>query len=217
MPHDSRSRERDEIGKSKEETAETRGRIVESAAAEFRRNGIHGTDLDDFMAAAGLTRGGFYCHFESKDHVVKVACAFAFDTKLACMQTAILQSDKGEGVWAAAEEHLSTFQRDNPANSCPLAVLGSELARSDEATRKVATAAFFAESLEGNSSKEKRRRALAAVSDLIGALTIARVVPDRPLSDEILKELKLAVANCYERDALPSPRRGRRRRPVAGV
>ena len=59
-----------QMKRSKQETAETRKRIVETAATEFRRNGIDGTGLADLMGVAGLTHGGFYRHFESKDHVV---------------------------------------------------------------------------------------------------------------------------------------------------
>jgi TetR/AcrR family transcriptional regulator, transcriptional repressor for nem operon len=65
--------------KSKLEAAETRRRIVKTAAAEFRRNGIHATGLSDVMAAAGLTHGGFYRHFDSKDELVAEACAAAME------------------------------------------------------------------------------------------------------------------------------------------
>ena len=65
--------------KSKLEAAETRRRIVKTASAEFRRNGIHATGLSDVMAAAGLTHGGFYRHFDSKDDLVAEACAAAME------------------------------------------------------------------------------------------------------------------------------------------
>ena len=65
--------------KSKLEAAETRRRIVKTAAAEFRRNGIHDTGLSGVMAAAGLTHGGFYRHFDSKDQLVAEACAAAME------------------------------------------------------------------------------------------------------------------------------------------
>ena len=68
--------------KSKQEAAETRRRIVK-AAAKFRLNGIGGTGLSDLMAAAGLTHGGFYRHFESKDQLVAEACAAATESAIA--------------------------------------------------------------------------------------------------------------------------------------
>src|ERR1700740_58096 len=66
-----------EMRKSKQEAVETRRRIVKAAAAKFRQNGIGGTGLSDLMAAAGLTHGGFYRHFDSKDQIVAEACAAA--------------------------------------------------------------------------------------------------------------------------------------------
>ena len=65
--------------KSRQETSETRQRIVEAASVEFRKNGIGGTGLSGLMTAAGLTHGGFYRHFQSKDQVVAEACGEAVD------------------------------------------------------------------------------------------------------------------------------------------
>ena len=121
--------------KSKAEAAETRKRIVAAAAAEFRKNGIVATGLADLMKAAGLTHGGFYKHFESKDQLVAEACAEAgreLSEKVAA------NTAKGSAV----SSYLSTRHRDNPADGCPLAALGPELARCDEKTRAVATAGF---------------------------------------------------------------------------
>ena len=124
--------------KSREEAAQTRKRIVEAASCEFRKNGIVATGLNDLMKAAGLTHGGFYKHFESKDQLVAEACAEA-------VETAILESLAGaasEGAGFAAA-YLSTGHRDSPATGCPLSAIGSELARSDEKTRAAATAGFL--------------------------------------------------------------------------
>jgi TetR/AcrR family transcriptional regulator, transcriptional repressor for nem operon len=71
------------VKRSKAEAAETRRRIVETAAREFRRNGIHATGLADLMAGAGLTQGGFYRHFQSKDQLVAEACAAAMNSIVA--------------------------------------------------------------------------------------------------------------------------------------
>src|SRR5271169_640265 len=82
--HNLLRRKRVTMRKSREETAQTRARIVSAAAAEFRRNGIVATGLNDLMGAAGLTHGGFYKHFESKDQLVRESCIEA-------VQTAILE------------------------------------------------------------------------------------------------------------------------------
>src|SRR5258707_7231815 len=98
--------------KSKQETALTRERIVKAAAAEFRQHGIVATGLNDLMSAAGLTHGGFYKHFESKDQLVAEACAEAVETILEMLAAA---SEKG----GAAAAYLSTDHRDHPATGCP--------------------------------------------------------------------------------------------------
>src|SRR5271155_177425 len=124
--------------KSREEAAQTRKRIVSAAAAEFRRNGVVATGLNELMGAAGLTHGGFYKHFESKDQLVAEAYAEAVET--ACRERLAAAVSKGAGAAAA---YLSTDHRDNPATGCPLSAIGSELARSDGKTRAAATAGFL--------------------------------------------------------------------------
>jgi TetR/AcrR family transcriptional regulator, transcriptional repressor for nem operon len=175
--------------KSREEAAQTRKRIVTAASEEFRKNGIVATGLSDLMSTAGLTHGGFYKHFGSKDQLVAEACAEAVKTILEKLAAA--SSEKG----GAAAAYLSTDHRDNPATGCPLSAIGSELARSDERTRAAATAGFLklVEIMAGQFGKippaAARRRALVAGSTMIGALTMSRVVSDPELSAEILEEV----------------------------
>src|ERR1700738_4699391 len=110
--------------KSKLESAETRRRIVRTAAAEFRRNGINGTGLSDLMAAAGLTHGGFYRHFGSKDQLVAEACAAATEAVLETMKAAAThRTANNNGLQAIVEGYLSTEHRDNPSEGCPFAGL----------------------------------------------------------------------------------------------
>src|ERR1700712_2144031 len=106
--------------KSREEAAQTRKRIVTVAAGEFRKKGIVATGLNDLMKVAGLTHGGFYKHFESKDQLVAEACAEAVEAIIGVM------ADQPT-VNAAVATYLSTRHRDNPASGCPLAAIGSEL------------------------------------------------------------------------------------------
>jgi TetR/AcrR family transcriptional regulator, transcriptional repressor for nem operon len=168
--------------KSREEAAETRKRIVQAAAREFREKGIVASGLADLMKAAGLTHGGFYKHFASKDQLVAEATVAAMDSileELAAHPT----------VGAAVAGYLSPRHRDNPASGCPLAALGAELARSDETARAAATAGFvrLVDILAGNArTADVRRRALVAAVTMIGAVTMSRVVGDPKLSAEIL-------------------------------
>ena len=181
--------------KSREEAAQTRKRIVTAASEEFRKNGIVATGLNDLMSAAGLTHGGFYKHFESKDQLVAEACAEAVETAI-CESLAAAACEK-EGAAAA---YLSTGHRDNPATGCPLSAIGSELARSDEKTRAAATAGFLklVKIMAGQFGKlpraAARRRGLVAASTMIGALTMSRIVTDPELSAEILKEAERNLA-----------------------
>lgn len=177
--------------KSKDEAALTRKRIVTAAAAEFRKSGIVATGLNDLMKAAGLTHGGFYKHFESKDQLVAEACAEAVEALIAKVTIA------GSGrPGMAAATYLSTDHRDNPSEGCPLAAIGSELSRCDEKTRDLATIGFLkvvdimAAQFGTAKTAEARRKALIAVSSMIGALTMSRIVTDPELSAEILREVK---------------------------
>ena len=164
--------------KSREEAAETRQRIVRAAARKFREQGIVATGLADLMKAAGLTHGGFYKHFESKDQLVAEACAAAFEGMAAHPTTS-----------AVVAAYLSAGHRDNPASGCPLAALGGELARSNKKARAAATAGFvrLVDILAGKAATaDARRRALVAAATMIGAVTMARVVTQPGLSGEIL-------------------------------
>ena len=176
--------------KSKEAAAETRKRIVRAAARQFRENGIVATGLADLMKAAGLTHGGFYKHFASKDQLVAEATALAVDTLLEGM--AAHPTVKG-----AVAAYLSARHRDNPASGCPLAALGGELSRSDRKTRDAATEGFvrLVEILAGKAgTADARRRALAAAATMIGAMTMSRLVTDAKLSDEILRAAEKSLA-----------------------
>src|SRR5690349_6944116 len=125
--------------KSKSEAAETRRKIVKTAAAEFRQNGINGTGLSELMAAAGLTHGGFYRHFESKDQLIAEACASAIESATETAWVPLLQQSRRNGLDAFVAKYLSEDHRDDQRGGCPFAALGSELARSDKDTRAVVT------------------------------------------------------------------------------
>lgn len=182
--------------KSKAETAETRHRIVESAAQEVRRNGINATGLADVMAAAGLTHGGFYRHFQSKDQLVAEACAVAMESIVAKAKAAACQGDGKAGLEAIIESYLATNHRDDRSGGCPLAGLGSELARADDETRAAISAGFlrFVELLTKHARHRKREQAksdaLFTLSAMVGAVTLSRITTDPDLSKAILSGTK---------------------------
>jgi len=187
--------------KSKQEAAATRQRIIKAAAAAFRKNGIAGTGLSDLMAAASLTHGGFYRHFDSKDQIVAEACTAAVDSLVDQLAAAASGKSPQRGLKTIVEKYLSAAHRDEPANGCPLAALGSELARGDDRTRAAATQAFLmlvgviAAQFGKTRPDVARRRALVAAATMIGALTMSRIVTDSELSASILREAAEQLVN----------------------
>ena len=180
--------------KSREEAAETRKRIVNAAASEFREKGIVATGLADLMKAAGMTHGGFYKHFESKEQVVEEALAFASESLFEIAKGATLTARGNRGLQALLAQYLSVEHRDHAALGCPYSALGCEVARSSDSVREVMTAGFLktvdliAGQLEGMSPAAAKKEALWIFSAMIGALSMARMVNDPNLSAAILRE-----------------------------
>jgi TetR/AcrR family transcriptional regulator, transcriptional repressor for nem operon len=184
--------------KSREEAAQTRQRIVETAALEFRRGGIVSTGVADVMAAAGLTQGGFYRHFESKDALVKESLANALDSLTASIEGSMANRPGRAGVLAAIEDYLSADHRDNPS-SCPFVSFGSELARESQSVRDEATNGLsrlvnaLARNLTGVSPASAKKESLVILSTMIGAMTVARLVSDKELSAALLTQAKKSL------------------------
>src|SRR5262245_11456085 len=177
--------------KSREETARTRERIIAAASAEFREHGIVATGLADLMKAAGLSHGGFYKHFNSKDELVKEVAAASISSGTARMKA---NADKGpgrKGLRAVVESYLSPDHRDRPRDGCPFASLGVELARADAKTRAAATEGFLnyvevlASHCESLPPDQANKPAIAAATTMIGAVTMARVVNDPKLQGAV--------------------------------
>src|SRR5258708_217412 len=185
--------------KSKQETALTRERIIKAAASEFRQHGIVATGLADLMSAAGLTHGGFYRHFASKDQLVAVATAAALATSTEHMAAVASCQPGQKGLEAVVCGYLSTAHRDNQQDGCALAAIGSELARADTETRNAATAAFLkmvdilAGQIDEAKPEEAKKRAMVAVSTMIGALTMSRIMNDKRLSTSLLRNAQEAL------------------------
>lgn len=172
--------------KSNKEAAQTREAIVAAAADLIRRTGISEASLADVMQAAGLTHGGFYRHFRNKEHLVADALAAAGNQVLA----AIGRNMAKGGLNAAVNRYLSTSHRDSPTPNCPFAAVGSEMARCGKETKAAATEVLekLFVTLAGDEPDRDRARgdAIVALSTMIGAMTLARVVSDSALSAEIL-------------------------------
>jgi TetR/AcrR family transcriptional repressor of nem operon len=186
--------------RSKAETAQTRRRIVEAAAAEFRRNGIHATGLAEIMAAAGLTQGGFYRHFASKEQLIGEACAEAMASAVTLTEDVHGEVDGQAGLQAILDNFLSMDHRDNQLEGCPLVGLGIELARADDVTRAAASDGFvklvdlIAKQFCGSRPDVANARAIFALSAMVGAVTLSRIVADPELSAAILQATRGRLA-----------------------
>ena len=182
--------------KSKAETAETRQRIVEVAAREFRANGIQATGVADLMSEAGLSHGGFYRHFDSKDQLVAEACEAGLTTMIGALREAANRSEGKDGFRAIVEAYVSSRHRDEPEHGCPLAVLGSELARADEQTRAAASRGLdelvevLAKRIGRRQREAARSEAVFALSAMIGAITISRIMADPDASLSVLQDVR---------------------------
>jgi len=151
------------------------------------------------MSAAGLTHGGFYRHFDSKDQLVAEASAVASAATTEKIAAAASREPGRKGLEAVVCRYLSTAHRDNRRDGCPLAALGSELARADTETRNTAMAAFLklvdivAGQIDEAKPEEAKKRAMVAVSTMIGALTMSRIMNDRRLSKSLLRNVQEAL------------------------
>ena len=177
------------MGYSKSDKAATHTRIVKVAAKRFRERGLEGIGVADVMKEAGVTVGGFYKHFGSRDELVVEALAAAF---------------KDLDVW---EEHtadmahllqnyLTEAHRDAPGTGCAMGALVGDMTRGSKSARALYTArvkrslAFFSALLPSNRRSDKRRRALLILSALLGAINLSRAVSDPNLSREILHAVR---------------------------
>jgi len=182
--------------KSKAETAQTRKRIVQAAALAFRSNGIHATGVAEIMSAAGLTAGGFYRHFASKDDLVAAACAAGMESTLDAID--VSASSDEQAFLDHFEAYIWDESRRDRLVECPLIAMGSELARADTETRQAATHGYRALiALMAVQGASDEGAAIFAFSAILGALTMSRIVDDPELSGRILDETKQRVAQSW--------------------
>jgi TetR/AcrR family transcriptional repressor of nem operon len=176
---------------SRIQTAENRERILDAATKLFRERGIDGIGVDDLMKAAGLTHGGFYGHFKSKEDLVAQACARAV-SRMRQNWVNVVEQATGDPLEALADTYLTAKHRDGAGRGCPMAALGPEIARQGPMVRHAFTDEFrpfldyLSRIVQGGSSSLRRQKALATYASLVGALVIARAVDDTTLSNEIL-------------------------------
>ena len=165
----------------------TRQKIVGIASKRFREEGVEAVGLASVMADAGLTHGGFYAHFSSKEDLVKAAVEDALDESLIRLAKAAEKGDRPMERFVRV--YLSPFHRDNPGQGCMVAALAAEIARHPVETRNQvdaqvkAYAATFNKWLGGNSEPI----AIALYGLMAGTLQLARACTDPGYSNHILE------------------------------
>jgi TetR/AcrR family transcriptional repressor of nem operon len=178
----------------KEHKEETHKKVVEAASRRFRRDGIEATGVVDLMADVGLTHGGFYAHFSSKETLVKEAIAAASQKSRSHLQREIekARSEKRDPLEAIVRAYLTTLHRDRPDRGCSVAALGSEIARHPRKTREAftegldKTIGIIASALPDSVTKERKEKAYAIFATMIGSLQLARAVCDGAMSQSVI-------------------------------
>ena len=121
---------------SKEHKQETHARIVKKASVRLREKGAHGIGVADLMKEAGLTHGGFYAHFDSREALVIEAFAYAMDRSTERWRKVAEQTPPDKRLATIVETYLTPLHRDDPGHGCAVPTLGAEIARESPKTRK---------------------------------------------------------------------------------
>jgi TetR/AcrR family transcriptional repressor of nem operon len=186
---------------TKQQAEGNRARVVATAARLFREKGFDGVGVADLMHAAGMTHGGFYNHFESKDDLEAAACAHALTQSVEAIETiAKDESSKKEAFGEYRRRYLSHKSRDAEGFRCPMVAFGNDVSRQGPALRAVyakglkryldAFARAYAGERRGRRAKtDLRAEAIVHFATMVGAVSLARSIAkdDAALSDEILQ------------------------------
>jgi TetR/AcrR family transcriptional repressor of nem operon len=175
--------------KSKEITHE---RIVDAASRAIRRSGYDGTSVADIMKEAGLTHGGFYAHFASREAMLAEAADRAGAESVAATSRVAASVPPEQALYSLVSAYLSKEHLLNMENGCPLAALGSEMPRQAPEVRRASTRRFkemidvVARQLPDWGQPEAHEKAVFMVSSMVGTLLLARAVDDPKLTECIL-------------------------------
>lgn len=167
----------------------THERIVEAAARAIRRSGYSGAGVADIMKDAGLTHGGFYAHFESREAMLAEAADRAGAESVATLERIASGAPPQKALQALMRAYLSKEHLEGAESGCPVAALGSEMPRQAPQVRRAATRRIkeaidlVARQLPDWGKPNAHEQALATLSTMVGAMVLARAVDDPKLSD----------------------------------
>ena len=184
---------------SKEHKQETHERIVKKASVRLREKGAHGIGVADLMKEAGLTHGGFYAHFDSREALVIEAFNYAMDRANERWRKLAEDIPPEKRFATIVDAYLSTIHRDDPGHGCAVPTLGAEIAREGPKTRRAFAARLermiemMADQMPDAPRKAARKQAMAAIATMMGALVMSRIAGSGEFSDEILSAGREAV------------------------
>jgi TetR/AcrR family transcriptional repressor of nem operon len=184
---------------SREHKLETHARIVKRAAVRLREKGAHGVGVADLMKDAGLTHGGFYAHFDSREALVIEAFDYAMDRSTERWRRLVEQAPPDKRFATVVSNYLTKMHRDDPGHGCAVPSLGAEIARESPKTRKAFAAkleqlvGMLAEQIVDLPPKAARKQAIAALGTMMGTLVMSRIAGNGAFSDEILAAGREAV------------------------
>jgi TetR/AcrR family transcriptional repressor of nem operon len=171
---------------TREQMAENRRRILDSASQLFREKGFDAVSVAEVMKAAGLTHGGFYGHFRSKDDLIAQALAHG-----------LASGGEGEGdLHAFVAAYLSPGHRDNAAEGCPTACLAADVRHQTPAARAALEEGIraqidrFSKALPAAAAADGRQMAIASWAAMVGAVILSRAIEDPELSREVLEQTR---------------------------
>jgi TetR/AcrR family transcriptional repressor of nem operon len=177
---------------SREHKLETHTRIVKKASVRLREKGAHGIGVADLMKDAGLTHGGFYAHFDSREALVIEAFTHAMDRSTERWRKLAEQTPPEKRLAMIVNTYLTPLHRDDPGHGCSIPALGAEIARESPKTRRAFAGRLeqmidtLAAQLSRVPRKAARKQAMAAIATMMGTLVLARVAGSGDFSDELL-------------------------------
>lgn len=184
---------------SKEHKQETHARIVKKASIRLREKGAHGIGVADLMKEAGLTHGGFYAHFDSREALVIEAFNYAMDRATERWRKMAETTPPEQRLSSIVDSYLTPVHRDDPGHGCAVPTLGAEIARESAKTRKAFSAKLeqmidmMADQVQDVPRKAARKQAMATLATMMGTLVLSRIAGTGEFSDEILAAGREAV------------------------
>ncbi|MEA2915307.1 MAG: TetR/AcrR family transcriptional regulator, transcriptional repressor for nem operon [Bradyrhizobium sp.] len=198
---------------SREHKLETHARIVRKASVRLREKGAHGIGVADLMKDAGLTHGGFYAHFASREALLIEAFTHAMDRGTEHWRKLAERTPPDKRLATIVDSYLTTLHRDDPGHGCAIPTLGAEIARESPKSRKAFAARLeqmiemLADQIPELPRKAARKQAMAAIATMMGTVVLSRIAGTGDFSDEILgagRDAVLGRAAAAKRSAKKS-------------